>query len=70
MKILYWKSQFPRASQSYIHVYMEHHWPKGLFICVWTKVGKQPSNLRQQKQTKVRRFAHVFIDVAFTVSLD
>ena len=49
---------------------MEHHWPKGLFICVWTKVGKQPSNLRQQKQTKVRRFAHVFIDVAFTVSLD
>ena len=32
-----------------------------------TKVGKQPLKLRQQKPTKVRRFAHVFINVGLTL---
>ena len=32
-----------------------------------TKVGKQPSKLRQQKGTKVRRFARVFINVGLTL---
>ena len=38
-----------------------------MYIRAGTKVGKQPSKLRQQKQTKVRRFACVFIKVAFTL---
>ena len=31
------------------------------------KVEKQPSKLRQQKQTKFRRFARVFINVTLTL---
>ena len=38
-----------------------------IYIRAGMKVGKQPSKLRQQKRTKVRRFARDFINVGLTL---
>ena len=39
-----------------------------LCIRAGTKVAKLHSKLRQQKQTNIRRFARVFINVALTLN--
>ena len=51
------------------HMMMHQPHMQGVYICTraGTKVEKQPSKLRQEKWTNLRRFAHVFINVALTL---